>query len=336
MKNNRDVLIDIAKGISMVAVMMYHCGGFRMGNLLNAFMLPSFVIYSGIMLGQKRDIPSIVEYVKKKAMRFVPQYYLCGMVNLLFYSLYVNYFGSVNFWKFVTPALLGEVNTEGYYFTGTLWFVAMLFSTSLCFFLIIKLLPRKWERLICYVLIWGVGVALAKKDGWQLPFRMDLLPYTIPFMGVGYEVANSGMYNNYKSASFSLERMLLGVVGLYTFTYMSNGTAEWYFHRMSGDMFSIVAAGLCGTLCCFELSKIIIDLELPTICGNDIFQFVGSMSFIYMMIHQHYVIYSLNWYSIWNNDRVVEQGLRLSVCILICTFVAVIVRIVSESRWKNV
>ena len=136
--------------------------------------------------------PSKYGTFKEFALSRVKQLYVPYVVFYLIIYLYWLYIERPlrSIWVSRVDAFLGlfwgSDNNYWIFPAGVLWFVICLFSLELLFFAVIKIAKSSLMRVVILVLLTFVGVVLARKDLYILPWSLNNGLISIPFFGVGY------------------------------------------------------------------------------------------------------------------------------------------------------
>jgi fucose 4-O-acetylase-like acetyltransferase len=213
-KESRIVHMDIARGIGICLVVVGHnpicqSGGWGYA-IIFSFHMPLFFFLSGFF---HKTYPTLLTDLKFRAEKLLLPYFFTAVVFLTCKGL-------PNLAKFIAEdakALLfgiiwgsgGRGSVDRYMYWPPLWFLTSLFVTQVSFSILQKL--ATWEkvsysRVIVFVTLFACGLIYLLHGGrgyvtllgsnlilseCGLPFNIDLVPISVFYYWIGYEVSNS-------------------------------------------------------------------------------------------------------------------------------------------------
>lgn len=145
--------------------------------------------------------PSKYGTFKEFALSRVKQLYIPYVVFYLIIYLYWLFVERPlrSIWVSRVDALLGlfwgSDNNYWIFPAGVLWFVICLFSLELLFFAVIKVAKSSMMQVVILVLLTFVGILLARKDLYILPWSLNNGLISIPFFGVGYMLREKMLFD---------------------------------------------------------------------------------------------------------------------------------------------
>ena len=160
---NRNRNVDILRAMAILLIIVYHCyilGGspwsshHKLNVLLSFggelgvtlfFVLSGFGIFYSLLRQEKNGMPiKWTDFMRKRCVRIMPQYYFCIGFLLIFQSTAMisaegvgHIFAYGLFLQNLTPATHGSIN-------GALWAIATIFQFYLIAVLLFKLIKRNW------------------------------------------------------------------------------------------------------------------------------------------------------------------------------------------------
>lgn len=286
--------IDIAKGVSILAVLFYHGGGIPIFlPLLTGFFLPVFFITRGFITDQKRVVNK--GRCIKGALNEIKIYFLSSIVLSVLYIMWQLYVGNkVNYWKIVLGIIYGRysvINPQNAAtdniilmnnLTHPLWFLPAFAISSLIFYMIIDKCLVAIKAFYCCILCIILSMLLSKID-ILLPWSLDTVPVFIAFMIFGYYLRE-----NIFKAPFSKKLSFKGIIIfvllfiLYTCLRVINGSiniaVRIYGSQGIISVFLYVAIGCLGTILVYIASNYIAN----TLIGK-VLEYIGKRTlFIYI------------------------------------------------------
>lgn len=164
-KKERLYWIDVAKGISMLLIVLGHIVTWEEAkvyvNGINFFHVPIWIFLSALFL---KPTEAFGTFIKKKASRLLKPYYIYGLLIMLIHVYDTD--GYINI-------LLGERKA------GAIWFLPLLFSIILIAYFVLKL-RFCWQITSC---IAGIIISQFFTNAHIiLPLNLDIAFYMLFFM----------------------------------------------------------------------------------------------------------------------------------------------------------
>ncbi len=177
--------LDIAKGISIICIILGHLGKFTITRVVFTFHVPIFFLISGYFIDDKLKI---WDFTKKKAKRLLIPYYITCLVIILL-GLYFTftigtYKGRFLYWLKASLYAAGSPHSKPFEINqiGAIWFLWALFWGSI--FLRISLAMRKEIRIIFIGALFLVGYYT--RNLFWLPLSIQPGACSVLFMYIGY------------------------------------------------------------------------------------------------------------------------------------------------------
>lgn len=172
-QNIRIPMIDIAKGIGIILVVIGHTKLPTVAmNIIYAFHVPLFFVLSGIVFSGNK--PFVTQIYNKIRTLLVPYYFFGIFVTLALY-LHNN---------ITTISQIFDFIVLGTGYNSALWFIAHLFVLMVYSQFLIKLF-NKTTLYILLVLHLIIGLKFFELEIPSM-WRLDLLPLSFSFFIVGY------------------------------------------------------------------------------------------------------------------------------------------------------
>ena len=220
--------LNLLKGFSILAIVLYHMGISRSGYLgVDAFLVVNgFLVVPKVVSGIDEGTFRLLPFLEKRAMRLLPLMLLASLLSLLvgFWGMlpddYENLGESVVATNFFSSNILAWVTINNYWDVSNdfkplmhTWYIGILFEFYLVFPLIVMLVKRLSERLRFGFEKYAVITILALSV-------ISLLLYLNPSVGTGdkfyllpfrfYEMAFGGLAGMWIASAQRKGRLLAG------------------------------------------------------------------------------------------------------------------------------
>lgn len=284
--NKRQRHIDIAKGISILAVALFHnaIADFfpKFVSLLGLIRIPFFFFLAGIFFSTRRNAK---DFILHKADTLLKPYFVSLFAVLLYYILTA----SPN----ISKQILGMIYSNGSTIRiEPLWFLPHLFLL----FTVCYLTLRTWDfnkrstpfKIGLVFSLIGIGV-IVKHLFWQtsffgsplllpgLPFSADILPLSAAFFLSGYFL-KSVVLNFRPSIGLSI----FALTGFIVITTFTNAKIDFNLRVFNPPLFSLLGA-ICGIYLALLTSyfiKFMPFISTPLIK-------IGQSSLFILIFHAH-------------------------------------------------
>jgi polysaccharide biosynthesis protein PslL len=276
----RNVVLDIAKGLGIIAVVLGHSPVFALGEwgdlkrIIFSFHVPLFFFLAGVFV---RESQGVEAFARSKADSLLKPYFaiLAGL-------------GAA---KFVVSAMSGGAEfPAGKYFTGMLygtgasialppmWFLPHLFVALILTLAAAKCFKSSALGWLVAALSLAMGVfwlreGLAPNSG--LPWSIDLLPVTFAFAMAGYLCRQS-----VKCLKFDPFRFTLSAVAFASLHYGFDEAMDLNM-RVYGVFPVATAEAVLGIYLCLSLSSALIRFARPAAA----LAYVGTGTLFVLMFH---------------------------------------------------
>lgn len=267
--------VDNLKGFILLLVCIGHVHFktgmmFQVSTMCVAFEMPSFFFLSGYLFSNRKH-KSISSYIKSKGKSLLIPY-ICLSVVFLFFDvrLYdVSLIPYHMYTAFPILSFLGVPDTikssleylymdfVSIFISGTstpittpLWFVNVLFWTSICFYIVHHFAPADIKKknvsiLIYAIICLSIGWLCCKKH-FFLPVNFHVVFLASFYFSMGYLAKN--LINNYLN-SMPIKYLLLMLIfigPIYLYGINVNGAFSMYTNSLGGKLYGLVIASLSG------------------------------------------------------------------------------------------
>lgn len=294
----RDEILDIAKGIAIILVVIGHIYigeskyAYYLKTFIYSFHLPLFFLVSGLLFNPDKII-SITDFFKS---RFKGLIYPYITFSIFAYVIWLGFEASKSDGNihtlFIEPFyfwILGLRGGSNYVFTGAYWFLICLFMVELCFYSVLKYISRSSIFLFFFsFLLAGIGYAYNRFGFIQpIPFSIDLIPLGLFFFISGFLFKKSGAYFILTAKSTDFKLLIIGLSSiLIMLLCLENGAIDMYSNKLGKVPFLFSITGLLG--------GILVILVSSFLGGSVTLNYLGKASLIVLLVHQQIVIHPLN------------------------------------------
>lgn len=278
---------DIAKGISILCVILGHLGIYNVNRIVFTFHMPIFFLISGYFISTKN---SFEEFLKKKFRGIIwPYGFTCFLICLL--SIPISYYEHQDIWNNLFIWICGSFYGAGLPdvpiifnnyspFIGALWFLPALFWGTLITRKIIDISPyfssteNNNISFLIFSVIFYVGWKTAETI-W-LPFDIQAGMTSSLFIFIGY------LAKKYHVFSYKIPQewiLFLLFISIWNMKYF-NGL--WFVKNYFGNgLFDVIAALSTS----FLIMKICQYIKLNFRIISSVFKWYGKNSIIVLAFH---------------------------------------------------
>ncbi len=300
-KNARIPMIDVAKGIGIVLVVIGHTKLPTIAmNRIYAFHVPLFFVLSGMVFSKNKSLISQM-YSKMKTL-LVPYYFFGIFVTLALY-LHNNISTAAQIFEFV---ILGT----GY--NSALWFIAHLFVLTVYSQFIIQYL-NKTSLYVLLVLHLIIGLKFFEIE---IPsfWRVDLLPLSFSFFVVGY-LFKEQIINTIASLKWMAAVAMFGVfLASVYFNLVHYSFAEHSYGFFLGLPFNYLIASISGILLTLFISSKLVRFGIFHFIGRHTLVILSTHQFIPMLLTTFFIYIKIDVPSILH--RILSVA--LIYCLIVC------------------
>lgn len=333
--------LDIAKGISLISIMMAHSCGFPfgLGNVCTAYFVAVFFIISGYL---QTDKYSLKEFAVRRVHKIIYPYFGYNLLILMIYAAWHKFesvteaglavFGIIYSNYCLYYPIQSEENIFFYRIENNpTWFLTAFFCANMVFAFYLNFCRRNVHKIIMLVLC-VVLTQLLSYCPVFLPWNADKAFIGAAFMILGYELKKI----NFLDCNFTIKLLLLmGFAAAFSYKILidinpgvSMATREYGNHKIFGAAL-FLAIGLSGSVLCVILSKL-----LGYLWGvGTILAAIGKEGLAVMSLHL--IIFRIfdSWILNHGQSLYFIQNYWLTAMIRICTTVGIIMALLCGGRY---
>lgn len=220
---NREIWIDVLKGVGILLVLLGHCNT-PFDKYIYGFHMPLFFLISGYLFKSKKPI---IPYFRKLLKRYIVPYFVLAFCMLVIvmvtqkkYALILHY---------IIGILYSRGSMQWMPMCSPLWFLTCLFC-ALFIFNVILHVNNRWLQYILIVLSCLVSYYLYLINCFKLVWNLDTALMAVGFLGIGMYCSRKKevLFENKQWALFSIICFVIGMIAIH-FNVMvdfdSNNTA---------------------------------------------------------------------------------------------------------------
>ena len=275
--NKRIEYIDIAKGITILLVILGHClndGIIR--QYIYSFHMPLFYILSGYFFKKQKT----KDLLKKGFKRLVLPYIVTSMVILSAY-IFKSIIKQENVidiaMQWIQAILYGSGEDRLFLgisirAIGAIWFLISLFWAQLLFNYFLKINSRCMK--IAFLIFFSLLGFILPNYIW-LPFSIETAFVAILFLYVGYLMRNKKIFENKFDFKYKCIIFITWLIGAkFCKTLVDSNYYNFYYFN--------ILIGICGSYLLIELSKVI---NIYTNYVKRFLQWCGENSLYILCVH---------------------------------------------------
>lgn len=286
-KGKRIVFIDLAKGICITLVVLYHVFGDLSGDIINMmtlFRMPLYFVLSGLFF---KPYNGFFSFFKKKVNKLLIPFLLC----LIFFNIPTSVIIDIVNEKYTT--FFDFIWEDGYRpnlgINKAIWFLLCLFLINLLFYTIFMIFHNNIFRcivsFICGFCGWYIGF-----NQISLPIWIDTAFTATPFFLFGYLMRHYGniLYSRISYSDYIIIVLcLITLIGIFFYNKHQNTLIVNYIYNEYEMNFTYVyLGGFVGTYLILILSKILSHVP--------IISYIGKYSIVVLITHQAYRFFIRN------------------------------------------
>lgn len=306
----REKWIDVAKGITILIVLLSHFNLDRINKVIYYFNTTAFFILAGFFFKKK----NMKKLVLNKANRLLkPYYYTCigvcllGVFSAKFINCGINEILKKYFWAslygsgrfFITRDIINPI--------GPIWFLYALFFA----FIICNLLIENKYAIIILSFVAILSYLSFELTNIWFPLSIQSGVFASIYVYVGYK------YKNYFCKECNI---LLFVTALLIFILNLMYSQGFYIHylRISNGIFDVFAS-ICSCYCIFSIAKYINKFNIFI---KDFLLFCGEKSIYILCIHT--IEMRITW-TLMNSLLIARLGFNIVLAVIITYVFRVII-----------
>ncbi|MBR6033910.1 MAG: acyltransferase family protein [Clostridia bacterium] len=282
----RDKAIDIARGISILLVLMGHSAFIPSSILvfIHSFHVPLFFFISGMVFSYSK-YPQFKDFLKSKAKSLLIPYFLLGIIVISIDKAYrvfkngqaITNFFSAGYFKNIQGLFVGYRLNGPYY---SFWFILVLFVSMLAFYFIAKNVDKYKKKNAIYisiaVILSALGCVLIKfVKGFV--WSLDIVPIALSFVTFGYlvKINKEKISNKLMYFDWIIPVLAINLVCTY-FNYSLYGKSHLFACNV-GNYFLYILQSIFGIWLTMIISN--------KIGSSKILEYIGKNTLIFYMFH---------------------------------------------------
>jgi fucose 4-O-acetylase-like acetyltransferase len=264
--------IDLAKGICILLVMLWHVGGPLLrtdaSRILLSFLVPLYFFLSGMFFNRYSGLRDFM--VRKINKLLIP----------LFFFMIVTYLISIAGWLAkrnydlilqLPRNIVMELWGDHVYLNFPLWFFFSLFETSVMFYLLFLFCNALTQnenarRAILTVVCFSIGIAGHQLGVHQVntPFWLGTSMAALPFYYSGYVMRKE---TNYMLPNSRDKYIPFFLIGFGLLVYFTGDSKMMIINTGYGQYVSFYVSAMSGTMFVLLLSKLLNELPVISFFG---------------------------------------------------------------------
>lgn len=336
--------VDNLKGFILLLVCIGHVHFktgmmFQVSTMCAAFRMTTFFFLSGYLFSIRKH-KSISSYTKSKTKSLLIPYICLSVVFLIFdVRLYdVSLIPYHMYTEFPILSFLGVPDTikssfeylymdfVSIFISGTstpittpLWFVNVLFWTSICFYIVHHFAPADTKKKNVSILFYAI---ICLSIGWVcnkrhffLPFNFHVVCSASFYFSMGYLAKN--LINNYlNSMPIKYLLLLLIFIGpIYLYGINVNGAISLYTNSLGGKLYGLVIASLSG-IAGVVITFILLSRIPGTSAIGGIFRNLARNALIFLAMHYWVINTGDILFHKYNTDPVYKYAIFIAALLI--------------------
>ena len=286
-QGQRIVFIDLAKGICITLVVLYHVFGDLSGDIINMmtlFRMPLYFVLSGLFFKQYGGLWS---FFKKKSNKLLIPFLLC----YLFFNIPTTILFDLR--NEISTPFLNLLWEDGFRpnlgINKAIWFLLCLFIVNIFFYIICLISKNIIVRILlsfaCGITGWYLGITHVSLYLW-----IDTALTATPFFVMGYMMRNFGniLYKKISGIDYVLSGLCLVLLaGIYYYNKAHNEVlVNYIYNEYDVDVITVYLGGFIGTYLVLMFSKAVNHVP--------ILSYIGKYSIVVLITHQAYRFFIRN------------------------------------------
>ena len=280
-RGQRIIFIDLAKGICITLVVLYHVFGDLSGDVINMmtlFRMPLYFVLSGLFF---KSYNGFWSFFKKKTNKLLIPFLLC----YLFFNIPTTILLDIK--EGGGMPILNLLWEDGFRpnlgINKAIWFLFCLFLVNIFFYLICMASKSIIVRIILSFTLgvtgWYLGVSHVSLYIW-----LDTALTATPFFVIGYIMRNYGniLYKKMSAIDYVIIGLcLVLLVGIFYYNKTYNEVlVNYIYNEYDVSVITLYLGGFVGTILVLLLSK--------SITYVPVLSYIGRYSIVVLITHQAY------------------------------------------------
>lgn len=275
MANKRIQYLDLAKGLSIILVVLYHICIHQHDRpyavkLLPVFLMPLYFFLSGLFFKEYESFGGfLLRKVNKVLIPFAffyltTSFVLPNILNLFGFTVAATQsLGISGLWAFITDEKFAN---------NPIWFLWALFLINIYFYVILVLTKHltsnpTYEAVTLTVVSFAIGFlgVVYFSNHYNLPGFADTAMSALPFFAMGYL---SNKYTDIFTSNRWDKYLPVIIVLCFALTFYVGGHSGWMSNRFQLHPILVYVCGITGTMGSIFTAKLLKDLPFITYWGR--------------------------------------------------------------------
>lgn len=275
-KIKRIVWIDIAKGIGILSVVLYHTGFLpfqkQLLPLITSYMLPLFCVVGGYVFTRQHHY---TEFVMKKMKSLIFSYLVFGLISYLLWFILIRVSNYRAIWMDPKEQFMQFLLGKNLIFNGPLWFLIAFFLANVIFNLIYPYTYNKsvFRQIGFAFFLWLISYFI-NLHKFHFPYSFDLALLMTSLLLAGHT-----MKSNWETIA---QRNIVIVSFIFFLIFsLKNGIVDMY-GRIYGNPILFWCNATVGSFIILFLSFLIVK---KTMRIAKILEYLGKRSLLVLVTH---------------------------------------------------
>lgn len=305
--NNRLIYLDIARGISMLCIILGHLGNANINRVVFTFHVSIFYVISGFFISEKKEYGT---YIKSRLKALIVPYYLTciaivviGTVEGFILHGTVGAFDAMKEWVYASLYGAGDSYSSPFYIKaiGAIWFLWASFWGSIL--LKYSLRMKDWQRILFISLLFAVGYFSRKLFWFPLSIQAGCCATLFMYLGFCAKKTKSG----WDVLDKEVKKALFICAALVWFFFIKDFRSFWLVHCDVGRGIVDIIGSLCACYVVFDICK---RIDRVPILSKGL-AYIGRYSIFMLCIH----IIELNLFPWWQIAEKICCKLSMPSCL---------------------
>lgn len=262
--------IDSIKFICMICIMIGHFEFFpqKLETFFSAFCLTGFLLCTGYTFHLEK---SMMYFIKKRFKQIIIPMIWMGMIVILS-RVIISFNEHTSIIDEIVNFLI-QIRGKG----DELWFLALLFGSSILFYIMVKFLKEPIKIFVASVLLFTIDFIYQIKIGVALPWHIQMYGTSCLYLATGFLLKNyfENIKNNFNKMNTLIAFIIYTIIWYVYIIYLNN--PAFTFYSFGNNILFYLIFNFLGL---FILIGIGITIKLPSICYK-----IGQNTLIFYGLH---------------------------------------------------
>lgn len=275
----RENFIDIARGISILCIILGHFGIPSINRVVFTFHVPVFLMITGYFLSSRR---TVTDFIRNKVRTLLVPYFSVSLVLLILAAgkgfLRNNPAEELMTWSAAVLYGTGDTVTDPFFVQGigAVWFLWASFWGSILVRMILE--KKRWIQILTITAAFLSGYYSHRI--LQLPFSVQQGMCASLYIYAGYLLRT--YRNRFNESSAFLKHGVLLVCFTAWFFFIHTFRSFWMVQCDFGNGLMNIVQSLCACICVLLISRLI-DLHSDRLAGT--LAWLGRYSLLVLCVH---------------------------------------------------